>query len=575
MKENLKSCNQDNLKEFVASFPSMKKVTDMKIKNPVIPSSDEYITCYFDSETGDDESDGKDIRFPKKTLREAERIIKAHDYKKGLRILLKKGARFHEDFALAGYSAKEKLPLIVSSYGDGENKPVIVGEKCAISLCESNTVIDGLEVTGKKAYQGIYVTCVRKGAVKNVTIKNCYVHDVNFDWNYENAAKDTAPDLIDVEKVCPEFEEDKKTYGRYRFRNHGGIIMLNATTEKEGASWFENVYIINNVVENVARTGITIYSRWSDKAGVGYGFNKSVKGCRKNDPEKSTGYYEHKNVVCSFNKVVCAGGDAIVVSSVKNCVIENNVSEYANYLGRKNYWNAGIWVFNVNNCLFRFNEARNTYMRKGSEDAQGFDLDNCCRNVVFCNNYSHHNEGGGLLMCNNRTVVKKYDKNGNLVEEEKTNGKWGSNYVFNNVFAYNGNKRDNRRSAFVTIAREIKNVLLKNNLVVADYGIKNQSLAETEDKSQYCYGLVYENNVFYSEEETELKLTDDMAKDRVFSGNVFINVGDSIVFSSEDEKAITKGVSVTVPKNTNGFENYYGYKIDGVTVGEFSDKEKC
>ena len=127
----------------------------------------------------------------------------------------------------------------------------------------------------------------------------------------------------------------------------------------------------------------------------------------------------------------------------------------------------------------------------------------------------------------------------------------------------------------MTIAREIKNVLLKNNLVVADYGIKNQSLAETEDKSQYCYGLVYKNNVFYSEKETELKLTDDMAKDRVFSGNVFINVGDSIVFSSEDEKAITKGVSVTVPKNTNGFKNYYGYKIDGVTVGEFSDKEKC
>lgn len=491
---------------------------------------DEYVTYYFDSENGCDENDGLTENSAKKSIAEIQKIISCGS-DKGIKIALKGGCRFDGDLIIDGKTDKNH-PFIICSYG--KKQAIIYGTNEVLRIYCSNVVVDGVEVTGPEALRGIFVQPQRAGVLENVVIKNCYVHDVNFMWYLETSPAQTCPDKIDLERVCPEYYPNTKTYYRYNRRSHGGIIFLNDTEESVGASWFENVFIIGNRVENVARTGIYVANVWGDKAGIGYGYNKYVKDSEDVvNPEKGLGYFRSKNVVCSSNSIVCAGGDGVILSAVFNAFIEFNVCYYANYLGRTNYWNAGIWVFDTEQAWFRYNEAAYTYMRNNSNDAQGFDLDNACVRVVFKGNYSHHNEGGGLLVCNRRTKVKLHDKDGNVLgETDEILGKWYDNLVCCNLFVENGNTWDPTRSAFITIARETDFLFAYSNFVVLRSDIVGQSLINTEDQSQYSYNNYYFDNVFYCAEKVDAKYTVNMLKDSVFKGNVYKNVGD---FSDVEE----------------------------------------
>jgi hypothetical protein len=180
--------------------------------------------------------------------------------------------------------------------------------------------------------------------------------------------------------------------------------------------------------------------------------------------------------------------------------------------------------------LFELNEAAYTYKRRGSEDGQGFDLDNCCVNTIFQNNYAHHNEGGGLLICNLATNVTSRDEDGNLILKDgepivnKVTGKWFNNIIYNNYFLHNGQLTNPTRSAFLTIARESDYAIFDSNTVIVRGDIKGQSVINTEDQSTCCYHHIYKNNVFYSEIDNSIQFTINMMKDYKFINNYFLNV---------------------------------------------------
>lgn len=219
----------------------------------------------------------------------------------------------------------------------------------------------------------------------------------------------------------------------------------------------------------------------------------------------------------------------LVISGVKGGAIENNVSYYANYLGREGYYNASIWVFASEDVLFQYNEAAYTYMRNGGQDAQGFDIDNACHNIIFRYNYAHHNEGGGLLLCDNTTSIDKYDANGNLIQSgASVSGNWGDNYIYGNVFAYNGIVNDPERSAFITVSRKVSNVYIFNNTIVMSGEIKGQNIVNVEqDGCSYHY---YYNNVFYSEKNSSAKFDLFGEFTCYFNGNLFYNVSTNGLF---------------------------------------------
>lgn len=530
---------------------------------PRYPAVDEsgYVVYYFDGENGDDQNDGKTEKSAKKTLAEASKIAKKSE-KTPTKILFKIGTTFEGNLVLEGFEPKEESPLLIGKYPEkAEGYPVLTGKNEIVKLTVGNVRIVGLEITGKDAYCGIWGVAKKTGATKNIVVEGNYVHDINFNWIYDTEAKDTDPDDIDVEKVCPHFMEDGVRLGRYFWRFHGGIIFLNDeplpmeerkkdvdfSLNGRTACWFEDVWILSNRVERVARTGITMYSRWSNKGGVGYGFNLFVDDTEKyNVPEKGIGYYVHKRIYCNDNYLDCVGGDGLVLSSCEDSFIENNVCYRANYLGRSGYWNAAIWIFNGKNSYLQGNEAGYTYMRHGGQDAQGFDLDNVCENVVFQYNYGHHNEGGGLLMCNNHPPCLVYNEDGTPKErnedgtpkKRKVYGKWLGNYVRNNVFYENGNRHDPTRSAFITIAREVDHVAITNNTVILSGEIENQSVINTEDESQFCYNHFYGGNVFYAKKPTGAKFTAKMLKDSTFDGNLYWNIDENSIKTLHDEHAI-------------------------------------
>ncbi|MBQ8685329.1 MAG: hypothetical protein IJ514_04065 [Clostridia bacterium] len=530
-----------------------------------------YTDYYFDSADGYDEFDGLTPLTAKKSIQEAERICREVKAGDRVRLLFKRGCTFVGNFTIKGGEPSDEFPLILDAYGEGEGYPVFYGDDSVVKVNVSNIRLYNLEVTGPTAYRGIHVLPDKKGAMKNIVVESCFVHDINWNWVYPTEPKDTCPDDIDVEVVCPHFHKDGKTLGRYWYRYFGGIIFHNEI----GPSWFENIWVLKNVVKNVARTGMTIYNKWVDKPGVGYGYNTWMGyDFTDNDVETGLGYFVSKNIYWNDNYVECAGGDGFVVSSAENVFVERNKTYYSNLLGRTGYWNGGLWVYNVKDAIFQYNEAAYTWMRHGSEDSEGFDIDNACVDLIVQHNYSHHNEGGGILFCNLATPVVEREKDGTpkAVDEkgepieEKVTGRWFRNIVRNNVFYENGNPRDVVRSGLITIARETDHVLVYNNTVVLRDDIDGQSVIHTEDESTYCYNNVYANNVFYAPKKTGARFTVKMMKNSQFINNLYYNM-DGQAEALGDEAAIV-GVDplITPPKDCLGIDKMQAFALGNKEV---------
>lgn len=548
--------SEDQLNEVTA------ETLGISLTYPEVDLSD-YTTYYFDSENGFDSNAGTSESAPKKTLEEAARLAATATAENPVRILLKKGAYFKGNWHLSGYESTKEKPLIIDAYGEGEGYPVVDGygsdvyteDNCATILVQDDNIrILNLEITGITAYQGIYVFPRSGGAFENVVIEGCYVHDINFNWTYDTAPKDTSPDDIDPETVCPATRYPQgDQFGRYVYRKYSAICFYNGTLVKP--SWFENTWILNNIVMDVGKIGINVYNMWDNQPGFGYGYNKYMGEGVENVEGTKMGRFPNKYVVCKGNYVERSGSDGIVLSGCDYSTLEWNVVYYANYLGRAGYWNGGAWIFGSHYVLYQYNEVAYTYRRHGVQDAEGLDIDNSCSNVYCRYNYAHHNEGGGLLLCNKETTMSYYDSDGNLLETKTENGIWKDNYIYGNVMAYNGNDFEPTRSGFITIARAVGNgTYIFNNTAIMNPDIPGQSIINTEDKNTACKELYFYNNIFYAPESTDAKFTIVMMHDYLFENNLFYNVTTRGIDEKSNVKAITDvDPQFTMGSNIDGF----------------------
>lgn len=529
----------------------------------------EYKTFYFDAEDGNDENSGLSENSPKRSLTEVTDIIADYASRYPIRILLKRGTTFHANLKLTGYDATETHPFIMDAYGEGEEYPVIKGSGTidtytnVLHLEEENTRILNIEITGEDCARGIYIFPRQGGIYENIIVDGCYVHDVNWLWDYEKSPDETNPDDIDPEAVCPTGE-----YNRYR-RLYGGIcIFTGDISNSVGAPvTFRDMWIQNNRVEYVAHLGINFYNYWVNRPGVGYGYNKFVDDTTQhNDYETGVGYFPMERVVVKGNYTNCVGGDGIVLAGADDSWIEHNVSYKSNYLGRAGFWNGGLWVHNVRNCYYQYNEAGYTYLRHGSSDGEGFDIDNTCENTYMQYNYAHHNEGGGVLICNLETAVLKFNPDGTPATERVENywGKWQNNYIRNNVFVDNGNVNNKTKSAFLTIARATNDVVFENNTVIMSGKIKGQHVINCEDMV-LSTGHVYKNNIFYcADPNAEPVFKINTLQDPVFENNLYYNIKDGaellgeLVLSS-DKKAIFEDPQFASVSDYDGYEKAFQF----------------
>lgn len=274
------------------------------------------------------------------------------EFPEGSKILFARGAEFHGQFELRGSGSSEN-PNVIAAYNPKtksiikewvEDKPIINGlgkvEAPLYLVNGQNWEINNLEITNTDGsdndqgkLKGIYIIAEDVGIRENITIKNCYVHNVN---------------------------------GKVGGKWHGGIhlhVLGDSIKTK-----FHKLLIENNVIRDVGGVGIGNQSSWRDI-----------------DTEK---YYPWTEFVIRRNYIERTGRNSIILRNAHNPLIEYNVAAASSRYDTGH----SIVNFNTTNCVVQYNEAYGNTGPKGENERGGFDADYKSRGTIIQYNYSHDND---------------------------------------------------------------------------------------------------------------------------------------------------------------------------------------
>ena len=328
-------------------------------------------TYYVDIQNGNDDNSGFSPTEAWKTLRQ----VNITTFNPGDSILFHAG-QVWEGMLFPRGSGEEGRPIVISKYGQ-KGRPVIHGGhadpmyfegvktiQTVLLYNQQYWVISDLEITnmsdnrirdfkdnGEEKRRGIFVAASDTGELRSITIKNNYVHHVKGD--------------------------DTKD-----FRGSGGIML--SVLGKEKPSFFNGVYILNNRIYMVNRTGIGISSYWQRRPREGeypYAWMDEMGP-----------YQANLNVVIRGNDLQSIGGDGIVPQTSFKAVMEYNKVYGA--ASRSLGHNVGLWAWNSDSVLIQFNDVRNT---RTLRDGMAFDCDAYSVGHIYQYNFSENNKGGFML----------------------------------------------------------------------------------------------------------------------------------------------------------------------------------
>ena len=379
---------------------------------------------FVDALNGRDHYDGHTPLTPWQTLDK----INATVFQPGDEIYLRSGCTFRGQLRPSGDGTAD-APIRIGAYGGGE-KPIIDGggshgtregdfvDGAAVLFYNRNYwELSGLEIVNHNPYYkqeyihelnphthsvfkkspnnryryGVLIRWHNYGTGHHIHIKDCYIHDVNGECS----------------RFCAE-----------------GILVVSTGTADGTPTNFNDILLENNVIADIDRTGISVWSAWAEGRGIEY----------HGDPygEKITNFYHttvgpwlgSTNVVIRGNKIYRTAGDGILVNSTIGTVIEHNYVEHCCWDNRIAP-NAAVWCHNADGTLFQYNEVCYTH---GVQDGQAFDIDIACNDTTVRYNYSHHNEGGFQLLMYKTTNndiygnVSEHDRNGLIWVHENEGG---------------------------------------------------------------------------------------------------------------------------------------------------------
>jgi hypothetical protein len=185
-------------------------------------------------------------------------------------------------------------------------------------------------------------------------------------------------------------------------------------------------------------------------------------------------WYPSLGVVIRNNFLEDIGGDGIVNVATDGALVEYNVVRHANQ--RSGDYNDGIWPWSADNTVVQYNEV---YGMRGQHDGQGFDADWNSRKTIIQYNYSHDNEGGFLLICNEGSQKPEYSV-GNV----------------GTIIRYNISQNDHHRA--IKLSGPVSDTLIYNNTIYVGRNEHVDLVLHTDwtgwDRNTYLY-----NNVFYVE----------------------------------------------------------------------------
>jgi len=379
------------------------------------PAATDY---YVDALLGNDANKGTSPDSAWKTLNK----INGTTFQSSDTILFRAGSVWDGQLWPKG-SGTADHPIRIGKYGGG-GKPIIRGngivEDAVLLKNQEYWEIEDLEVTNsgpiKSIRRGIHLAVENFGEVHHLIVRRMTVHDVS---------------------------------GRDESKQNGGILF---TAEgKEKPSRFVDVLIEDNEVYHTDRNGV---SSWSDRW-------------------QRFQWYPSLGVVVRGNKLRDIGGDGIMIAVADGALLEKNVVAHANQ--RSEGYNVAIWTWSADNSVIQFNEA---YGTKGQRDGEGFDSDWNSRNTLIQYNYSHDNDGGFLLICNDGGQ-RDSDSAGNV----------------GTVVRYNISQSDRHRG--ITISGPVQNTLIYNNTIYVGPEQTMDAILFT-DWDGWSIDAAFYNNVFYS-----------------------------------------------------------------------------
>ncbi len=369
-------------------------------------------TYYVSSGKGNDSFAGISEAVPFRSLSKVNELrLQAGDC-----VLLERGSVFEDQYLKLTCRGTEEQPIVIGAYGEGElplicangtgiwhqdygvdlDSPAHVRKgdvSSAVLLYDAdNLVLQDLEITnrgGKMSREdysaphkmdrtGVAVVAQNGGTLRNITLRNLYVHDVH-----------------------------GNVYNKHM--NNGGIYATCLKPENEaqtGVARFDRFVVENCFVYRVSRWGIA----------VGYTYQHD-KFSTAELPEELFRQYGHEHILMRNNYVKEAGGDAITPMYALRPLVEGNTADSAAqemndriYRHPENRYGkvaAGIWPWKCKDALFRYNEVTDTRL---NQDGMAYDADSG-DGTTYEYNYSRQNEGGCVMFCMEQAVNNTFCHN--------------------------------------------------------------------------------------------------------------------------------------------------------------------
>jgi len=403
----------------------------------------------------------------------------------GDRILFKAGTSYTGRLRLQG-SGSPGSPAVVDMYGEGA-RPRIDGNgltpEALLLYNVEQWEINNLEITNTgptraPGRKGVYIHIGNFGTARHVVLRRLHVHDVNG----SNV-------------------KDEGGGAGIQWYNEGGDIK----------SRFDDLVIEDCHLQRTDRNGIIGSSAY---------WRRDV-------------WHPSLNVVIRGNLLEDIGGDGIVPIGCDGAVVERNTLRGGRQ--RAEDYAAGIWPWSCDNTIVQFNEVSGM---KGTKDGQGYDSDWNCRNSLFQYNYSHDNEGGFMLICDNGN--QKMPVNA---------GNSGT------VVRYNISQNDGARTFH--ISGPCRDIQIYNNDFYVGAGTDIPLVLCGNWGGDWSDNIRFANNIFYVDGRVRYEFGG--SRNNIFENNVFYG---NHVNPPFDPRRLTGNPMLANPgSGATGLESLQGYRL--------------
>ncbi len=407
------------------------KVTALLLAAIASVSCCQASTYYVDAVGGNDASAGTTVATAWKTLQKASTA----QLMPGDKLLFRAGDTFAGHLAVEA-TGTPQARIVIGRYGHGADPELAGGginntvklTNCSYLTLE-NVAISNLGQTREPRRMGVSLLASDGTTCHDLVLRNLHIHDVN-------------GSLV---------------------KSAGGGAGIDWNCTGTVHSRFDGLTIRGCLLERCDRNGI-----------VGGGYTS-----RSN-------WYPSLHVVIRNNTLIDTGGDGIVPIACDGCIVEYNVVRDSGlHLPLKEYA-AGIWPWGCDNTIVQYNEVSGQHGITG--DAQGFDADWDCRNTIIQYNYSHDNEGGFLLVCDDGGSAPSFNA-GNVGP----------------IIRYNLSVDDGYRpgnfSPTIHIAGPCSGTRIYNNTIIIGpkpVGSNDISFLRSNSWGGYATDTLFQNNIIYS-----------------------------------------------------------------------------